>query len=55
MCKRLEDLLDRYALDNLNMIKNLFQELKFESIETVNMQLAKFREVKQMGMLSYIK
>ena len=49
-CKKLEDLFDRTALDNLAQIKKLFEEIKYEALDVVNMQLAKFREVKQMGL-----
>ena len=47
--KRIEEIFDRNSLDNLNVIKRLLDEAKCEAVEEVNAQLAKLRDVKQMG------
>lgn len=48
-CKRLEDMFDRSPLDNIAQMKKIFDEIKQEAVEVVNFQLARFREVKQLG------
>lgn len=52
-CARLETLFDRNAQDNLSLMKKLFEEVKLEAVEVVNKQIAKFREVKQLGELNF--
>lgn len=48
-CRKLEDAFDRSPLDNIAHMKKLLEEIKLEALETVNAQLARFREVKQLG------
>lgn len=47
--KKIEDIFDRNASEHVSSLKKLFEEAKFMSIEVVNLQLNKFREVNQMG------
>jgi hypothetical protein len=48
--KRIEDIFDRNSADNINHLKKLLEEAKHESIDEVNLQLSKLREVKQLGL-----
>ncbi len=42
------------TVDYISSIKKLFDDAKSESIEAVNLQLNKFREVNQMGKFTQI-
>lgn len=47
--KKIEDLLEKNPIENVNLLRKYFEEIKPEIIEIVNGQLNKFREVYQMG------
>ncbi len=49
VCRKIEELLDKNAYDNMNGLKKLFEDARQEAIENVNLQLKKFRNVKQIG------
>jgi hypothetical protein len=48
-CRKIEDILEKNTLENINMLKKFFEEIKQEAVEVVNQQLNRFRDVKQMG------
>lgn len=52
-CRKLEDAFERSPLDNIAHMKKLLEEIKLEALETVNGQLARFREVKQLGNVTF--
>ena len=47
--KKIEDIFEKNTVDYIGSIRKLFDDAKTESIEVVNLQLNKFREVNQMG------
>jgi hypothetical protein len=47
--KKIEDLLDKNPMENTSQLRKHFEEIKAEMVDVVNGQLAKFREVHQMG------
>ena len=48
----MEDIFERNSVDYVANLRKLFEEAKLMSIEVVNLQLSKFREVNQMGKLA---
>lgn len=48
-CKKLEDYFERAPLENIGQMKKIFDDIKQEAVEVVNIQLSRFRDVKQMG------
>lgn len=48
-CKKLEDMFERSPLENIAQMKKIFEEIKLDAAEVVNLQLNRFREVKQLG------
>ena len=52
VCVRLEELLERCALESSGLtLKRVLDEARREAVQLVNVQLAKLREVNQMGEL----
>ncbi len=49
LVKKIEEYIDKNLIEHVSQIRKLLEELKQESIEMVNLQLSKFREVNQMG------
>ena len=48
-CRKIEEIFEKNTYENVNLLKKLFEEIKQESIEVVNQQLNRFRDVKQIG------
>ena len=48
-CRRLEEAFERAPLDNIAQMRKLLDDIKQEAVDVVNSQLARFREVKQLG------